>query len=142
MRIVSAGQLNLFKRKNQRGLRAPPPLEFAVQCALADTLRRWADPRWWWSHLPSGEKRDVVTGARLKRAGLRRGLPDFMFLSALGDTAWLELKRPDGRLSPEQAAFLDFCRGRGDHVLMARSYDDAIALLQDIGVLPKTIKVQ
>jgi hypothetical protein len=142
MRIASAGQLNLFKGKRQRGLRPPPPLEFATQCALADTLQRWGNPEWFWSHLPSGDKRHPITAMRLKRMGLRRGLPDFIFLCSDGHTAWLELKRPNGKLSVEQAAFLDFCQARGDSVLLARTYDDAVALLQDLGVLPRTVKPQ
>jgi hypothetical protein len=38
-------------------------------------------PGWQWTHLPFGEKRSAVTGARLKRMGTKRGWPDFILLS-------------------------------------------------------------
>ena len=143
MRIASLGQLHLFKGKRQRGIAAPPPREFATQCALADTLKRWCNPDWWYTALPFGEYRTPATANRLKRMGVRGGLPDFLFLHKLGDTAWLELKRGKlGRLSVEQAMMLEYLTHRGDIMLMALSYAEAVAMLQDIGILPKTIKVQ
>ena len=143
MRIASLGQLHLFKGKRQRGVTPPPPREFATQCALADTLKRWCNPDWWYTALPFGEYRTPATAKRLQRMGVRGGLPDFLFLHKLGDTAWLELKRGKlGRVSPDQAAMFEYLGARGDIMLMALSYADAVAMLQDIGVLPRTIKVQ
>jgi hypothetical protein len=143
MRVASLGQLHLFKGKHQRGVIPPPPREFATQCALADTLKRWCNPDWWYTALPFGEYRTPATANRLKRMGVRGGLPDFLFLHKLGDTAWLELKRGKlGRVSPDQAAMFEYLGARGDIMLMALNYAEAIAMLQDIGVLPRTIKVQ
>lgn len=142
MRVAGTGQLHLFNRR-QRGVTPPPPREFATQCALADTLKRWCNPDWWYTALPFGEYRTPATANRLKRMGVRGGLPDFIFLHKRGDTAWLELKRGKlGRLSPDQAAMFEYLGARGDIMLMALSYADAVAMLQDIGVLPRTLKVQ
>ena len=143
MRIAGAGQLHLFKGRRQKPVAPPPPREFATQCALADTLKRWCNPDWWYTALPFGEYRTPATATRLQRMGVRGGLPDFVFLHRLGDTAWLELKRGKlGRLSPDQATMFEYLGARGDIMLMALSYADAVAMLQDIGVLPRTIKVQ
>ena len=141
MRVASL-QLHLFRR-GHKPVKPPPPREFATQCALADTLKRWCNPDWWYTALPFGEYRTPATANRLKRMGVRGGLPDFVFLHKLGDTAWLELKRGKlGRVSPDQAAMFEYLGARGDIMLMALSYADAVAMLQDIGVLPRTIKVQ
>lgn len=142
---VAAGprQLSLFKGKRQRGVAPPPPLEFSTQCALADTLKRWCLPAWWWSALPFGEYRTPATAGRLARMGVKGGLPDFLFLGMMGETAWLELKRGKlGRVSPDQAAMFEYLARRGDIVMLATSYDEAVGMLQDVGILPKTIKPQ
>jgi hypothetical protein len=143
MRVASLGQLHLFKGKRQRGVTPPPPREFATQCALADTLRLCCEPSWWWTALPFGEFRTPATAGRLKRMGVRPGLPDFIFIHKDRMIAWLELKRGKiGRLSVDQAMMLEYLSRRGDIVMMATSYDEAIAMLQDAAILPRTIKVQ
>ena len=144
MRVASGPrQLSLWKGKRQRGITPPPPREFATQCALADTLKRWCNPQWWYTALPFGEYRTPATANRLQRMGVRGGLPDFVFLGMLGDTAWLELKRGKlGRLSPDQAAMFEYLARRGDMVMLATSYEEAVAMLQDASILPRTIKVQ
>jgi len=141
---VAAGprQLNLFKSARQRGVAPPAPREFATQCALADTLRLCCDPAWWWGALPFGEYRTPATAGRLKRMGVRGGLPDFLFMHKLGDTAWLELKRGKvGRLSPDQAAMFEYLARRGDAVMLATSYAEAVMALQDVGILPRSLKL-
>jgi hypothetical protein len=141
---VSAGprQLSLFKGKRQRGLAVPPPREFSTQCALADTLRLCCNPEWFWTALPFGEYRTPATAGRLKRMGVRGGLPDFVFLHALGQTAWLELKRGTaGRVSETQESLFRYLTRRGDVVMLARSYSDAVMALQDAGILPRSIKL-
>jgi len=144
MRVASGPrQLSLWKGRRQKGIAAPPPLEFATQCALADTLKRWCKPEWWYTALPFGEYRTPSTANRLQRAGVRPGLPDFLFLGMRGDTCWLELKRGRlGRLSPDQAMMFEYLARRGDTVILASSYEEAVAALQDVGILPRTIKPQ
>jgi hypothetical protein len=78
---VSARQLHLFKSRRQRGILAPAPNEYQLHCAVADTVKRWIMPGWIYTHIASGEKRDQVTAARLKRMGVTAGFPDLVCLS-------------------------------------------------------------
>ena len=90
-------QLSLFKGRKQRGVAPPPPKEFALHCAVADTVRRWILPGWIWTHFPAGEARSAITGARLKRMGLARGFPDLLFFHAGRHVrlSGIETARPD-----------------------------------------------
>jgi hypothetical protein len=144
------GQLSLFKGKRQRGTRPPPPKEFALHCAVADTVRRWILPGWIWSHFPAGEARphEVIrgervslTGARLQRMGLNPGFPDFQFFHLQGRCCFLELKRQGGDLSEEQVAIAKHLIRAGHGYLMTNSFDDAIATLVDWRIL-RGMKVQ
>jgi hypothetical protein len=144
---MSGRQLHLFKSRRQRGVAAPPPLEFAVHCAVADTLRRWATPGWIWTHLPMGELRDAVTGARLKRMGVQPGWPDLILIPPAGPKFWqrphfLELKRRGGKLTEHQAGFALWCKLNGCPHAVADSYEAAVKILQRWGALMDRVKVQ
>jgi hypothetical protein len=144
---MSGRQLHLFRARNQRGVAAPPPLEFAVHCAVADTLRRWATPGWIWTHLPMGELRDAVTGARLKRMGVQPGWPDLILIPPAGPKFWqrphfLELKRRGGKLTEHQAGFALWCKLNGCPHAVADSYEAAVKILQRWGALMDRVKVQ
>jgi hypothetical protein len=150
-------QLHLFRSNRQRGKRAPPPLEFALHCQVADTLRRWTSHGWIFTHLPMGEHRDAVTGSRLKRMGVSPGWPDFIFIPPVFPANarsredpgvpprphFLELKRAGrGRLSEAQADFAAWCVANGCPHAVAHSYDEAVKILQAWGVLRSGLKVQ
>jgi hypothetical protein len=147
------GQLNLFKGKRQRGTSAPPAVEFAECCVLADTIDRWIMPRWKWTHLPFGEHRDHAvnprtgkryspSGQRLQRMGTKRGWPDYIFVGPDRSVFWLEMKRSKGgHLSDEQrdvGAHLVAC---GFAYLCTNSVNEAIRALVDLGIL-RRIAVQ
>lgn len=136
------GQLNLFKGKRQRGTAAPPPLEFASHCFIADLLKRWCSRDWRYTHMPAGEHRQAVTAARLKRMGVMPGWPDFQFAGPDRQMFFLELKRRRGRLSCEQAELRAHLEGCGFGVLVTDSVDEAIRMLKAIGILPRAIEVQ
>lgn len=148
------GQLNLFKGKRQRGIQAPPPLEFASHVFLADVIRRWIMPQWKWTHLPLGEERDhkinpktgkrwSPTGARLKRMGVNPGWPDFVFVGPNHAIFWLELKRlRGGHVSEDQAAVAAHLVACGFSLLITNSVDDAIAELKALGILRSNFEVQ
>jgi hypothetical protein len=141
MRVASAGQLHLFRRGPPE--RVPPALEFATACALADTLKRSARADWQWSAFPAGELRSQATGERLRRMGLAKGWPDYLFVSPAGQLHFLELKRGTrGRLTDEQAAFRDWCVAHAVPWQLARSYDEAIAAVAAWGALKHKVEPQ
>jgi hypothetical protein len=140
--MITGKQFSLFKGKRQRGVAPPPPLEFALHATLADICRRWINPRWRFSHLPFGEKRDVATGARLKRLGVTPGWPDFLFVGPGAQVFWLELKRPkSGRLSEAQGDIIGHLVACGFGVLVTTSIDDAVATLKQAGILRANVEV-
>jgi hypothetical protein len=124
------GQLSLFASSRQRGRKPPRAYEFAVHCLVADTLARWAEPGWDWTHFPAGELRDRVTASRLKRMGLKPGWPDFVLLDPEGRFHGLELKRKGNTLTEAQVAFLDRSRARGTAYEVAWSAREAIDILK------------
>jgi len=56
-------------------------------------------------HTPNSERRDKITGAKLKGMGTRPGMPDMTLLFPGARTAFIELKSGAGRLSEAQKRF-------------------------------------
>jgi hypothetical protein len=146
------GQLSLFKSKRQRGTQLPPPKEFTTHVMLADTIRRWILPRWYWFHYPAGELREhrinpktgkswSPTGARLQRMGAKSGVSDFGFFHASGSVCWLELKRKGNVVTEEQSDFLAFMGACGHGVALCWSYEEAVQTLVEWKIL-RGIEVQ
>lgn len=136
-------QLSLFKGKRQRGVRAPPPLEFASHVVIADICRRWLMPHWRFTHMPMGERRDKVTAIKLHRMGVTPGWPDFGFFGPHCSVFWLELKRArTGRLSEAQIDLHAFLAACGHGYLCTASVRDAIETLKALGIVRAGIEVQ
>lgn len=144
--MITERQLHLFRSRRERGVAPPAPLEFAVHCAVADTLRRWATPGWIWTHIPLGERRETVTGARLKRMGTQAGWPDFILIAPRDYHAprpyFLELKRRGATLTEHQAGFALWCKLNDCPHAVADSYDAAVKILQGWGALMSRVHVQ
>lgn len=128
-------QLHLFKSKRQRGTPLPRAKEYELHCTVADALRRWCSPFWRYTHIPAGEKRDMVTAMRLKRMGVVAGFPDFVFAGPDAQVFWLELKRPGGRLSEGQSEIALHLIKCGFGYLCTDDYGDAIGTLCDRGIV-------
>jgi hypothetical protein len=143
---MSGRQLHLFRARNQRGVAAPPPLEFELHCAVADTLRRWGTPGWIFSHIPLGEERTTAAGARLKRMGTAPGWADLIMLAPRGHPIqrphFLELKRRGGKLTEHQAGFALWCKLNDCPHEVADSYEAAVKTLRAWGALMHRVKVQ
>jgi VRR-NUC domain-containing protein len=140
-------QLHLFKSSRQRGVAVDVRgSEFQLQCAVADTLKRWAAPNWVYTHIPLGEERTTAAGARLKRMGTMPGFPDFILLPPAGapepHAHFLELKRQGGKLSELQASFQLWCMLNGYPFAVADSYEAALAILQQWGAVRTGVHVQ
>ena len=87
---VTARQLHLFKSRRQRGTLPPAPSEYQLHCAVVDTVKRWIIPGWIFTRIASGEKRDPVTAARLKRMEVTAGFPDLAFFDPHGEVCFIE----------------------------------------------------
>jgi VRR-NUC domain len=103
--------------------------EAQLQRAICDHLRLRAKPDVLWLHVPNGERRDKITGAKLKRMGVLAGASDFLLWHE-GHSFALELKSPGGRLSQAQLEFLARFNDAGGHSACAEGLDRAIAVLE------------
>lgn len=85
-----------------------------------------------WSATMNGVRVSLGVRATLRAQGLRPGVFDFVFIPLVGpmagQTFWLELKAPKGRLTDEQAVLMDvlYPAGRG---AQARTLEQVCAAL-------------
>jgi hypothetical protein len=131
-------QLGLFKGRRQRGTAPPTPRENELHTRLVQLIDRWPAPgsKWIYTHIASGEKRDIVTAARLKRMGVKRGWPDFIFVDeASRRVFFLELKRRGQQPSEEQWRIALHLESAGCEYRWTDDLREAIAWLKDLGVL-------
>lgn len=108
--------------------------EAAIHAAVCDHLRLRAKPDVLWLHCPNGERRDRITGAKLKRMGVLAGASDLL-LWHQGRSFALELKAPRGRPSEAQLDFLARFNEAGGHTCVAEGLDRALKVLECWGVL-------
>lgn len=83
--------------------------------------------------VPNGGTRGVAEAGRLKRGGVRPGVPDVCApIPVEGYPAlWIEFKFGSGKLSDEQIKFTNLLHSLGHCVRVARSSEQAIKILQD-----------
>lgn len=76
--------------------------------------------------VPNGGKRDKVTGAKLKRQGVRAGVSDLIFLYPTINYpfAGIELKTTDGTQKKEQKVFQKSVESVGGLYILIRSFDE------------------
>ena len=94
-----------------------------------------------WCHVPNGGHRHLAVAAKLKRMGVKAGVPDFLVFdpppgmpSAVGVA--LELKAHGGRVSKQQRGWLDDLQDRRWLAMVALGAGDAITRLRACGYLP------
>jgi hypothetical protein len=84
-------------------------------------------------HVPNGERRDPVTGARLKAMGVRAGVPDLLLWS-YGSHFQIELKAGQRRPSAAQDLWRGMMATHDCDVHVCRSIDEVEAALRAEGV--------
>jgi hypothetical protein len=109
--------------------------ESLLQEAVVALLRFNAAPDVIWYAVPNGEYRSKRTGARLKKQGVVAGVADLAIVAPDGQAAFLELKTPSGRLSPQQKAFRSLCEANGAPYAVATTLDEARHVLAGWGAL-------
>jgi hypothetical protein len=109
--------------------------EYAEQCALI-TWAGLVQGRWpelaLLFHIPNGGARDRVTGAQLKAAGVKAGVPDLCL--PVARHGWhglfIELKVGDNEPSAQQVRWLDDLAAQGYLALVCRGWDEAREALE------------
>jgi len=102
--------------------------------ALVKHLQVRTKPGVFWCHIPNGEYRAKVTAAILSGMGVKRGVPDLLFIDN-GKTFFLELKREGGRRSDAQNAVHAELRRAGAVVDTACGLDEALDVLEAWGLI-------
>ena len=90
-----------------------------------------------WEHSPLGGKRNLFAAIKFKRMGAKAGRLDLRFRwnDATGrNTAWLEIKAPDGSTNEAQDKFIAECATLGDICAVVESRKEAYAVLKAWGL--------
>lgn len=86
-------------------------------------------------HVPNGGARDKRTGARLKAAGVKSGVPDLHLPVARGGYIglWVELKRSDrtNHTNDKQNAWIDALRAEGHRVEVCYGASEAKRVIRE-----------
>lgn len=90
------------------------------QTCFMDFIRLKAIPKHpachWIHHIPNGGKRTPKEGARMKRLGVKKGVPDIFwpYKGINGESGiYLEFKEMGQQQSDEQREFESFCKNQG-----------------------------
>jgi hypothetical protein len=139
--MTRAAALPLFPargRPRPSAWREPPTPEEKIHAAVVELLRWAIAPGWIAYHPANGEWRGPhgkKVGARLKALGVLPGVPDLILWAPGGMAHGLEIKSRTGRLSVAQKAFRANCDAYGRPYAVARSLDEAAAILAAWGAL-------
>lgn len=81
--------------------------------------------------IPNGGNRNAITGAMLKREGVRPGLPDIALMHSSNDChgLFIELKRRGGKVSPAQSVWIDRLNQAGYLAVVCYSANEAIDVI-------------
>ena len=107
--------------------------EEQVQRAIVEWLR-WIEPDCKWLHIPNGGARTKAEAGILKALGVEAGAPDLHLCLNGGWCAYIEIKKPGGRVTPEQTAFRNKCERRGARWALAESIEDVERIFHQWGV--------
>lgn len=106
-----------------------------LQRAIVAHLRLRGNPDCIWFHPMNSAPVSKRTAGRFKALGVVSGVSDLVFTLADGRSAYMELKAPGGRLSPEQRAFMDKCQRLGVEFCICYDIDTALSVLEAWGII-------
>ncbi len=123
----------LLKLRKVKREQLPCPKEEQEQMALANFLDRTFYDQWF--HVPNEGKKTVAYHAKMKRQGLKKGVPDNFIMRPVRGApgAVIELKRVrGGSTSDEQKKWLGTLQAFGWITYVAKGADDAIRFLREV----------
>jgi hypothetical protein len=152
MTVVPFQQRDLFTKRWRKVVFAQKEAT-SLHIPLVSMLRaaRCIRPNVLWRHVPNGEHRDPRTAAKLKAMGVMPGCADLEFHWIEKDPDYpdrmrrrvlhLELKLPGRSSSEAQLVYALAVRLLGDDYEVARSVDEAIAILGEHGLISRGVEV-
>lgn len=108
--------------------------EHAIQTAIMSYLDEALPASYRAFAIPNGGKRDRITGAIMKREGVKAGVPDIAIVRNGGAVAFIEVKTAKGRLSNSQTEWRDWCGANSVPWALCRGVGDVQAALLDWNV--------
>ena len=112
--------------------RRPRQLEHNIQCAVVLSCRllerKYPELRGLYA-IPNGSQRHIVTAVKLKREGVRPGIPDLCLPLPIPKVCaglYIELKSPDGKVSLNQKDFMEYLQWAGYKAIVCYSAQEAI----------------
>lgn len=138
MRMAESDLSAFNAREKSRGnvkplkLTKPEPTEAAVLSSILRALR--IHPAVVWSHRMNSGAGKLQVGkshSQFIRFGFK-GCPDIIGQLKTGHALLIEVKRPSGRVAPEQASFIERARDNGAVAFVARSVADVFAVLDGV----------
>ena len=132
-------RFNILPKKHQKksgSKKVYCPLEEKEQ----ETIAQYLDiKKFCWIHVPNGGNRDVITGAKLKRQGVKAGFPDIQIFDAPISEGKkyrgliIELKRREGgRLRENQKEWIEELRARNWLCYVAHGAMDGIEFIEGL----------
>lgn len=125
-------------KKNKKDSGSTPamesPTEHQIQCAVIDFCALKGIPIF---AIPNGGDRHVAVAVKLKKEGVKSGVPD-LFIPVIRPNfggMFLEMKRKGGKLSDVQKFWLNQLEEEGYRVKVAFSVDEAIKAIEDYTAL-------
>lgn len=78
-------------------------------------------------HIPNGGKRNIATAARLKREGVKAGVPDLCLPVPRGGWhgLYIEMKAPKGTVSENQKWWIEALRKQGYYAVVCYGWEAA-----------------
>lgn len=111
------------------------PKEHQIQTGVVQLLAFTAKPGVFWFHPANEGRRAPRSGAFLKRMGMLPGVSDLVIVLPGGKVCFLELKAPGGEIGLHQITFAERCEATGAPYAIARSTEEAHAILTKWGAL-------
>lgn len=117
-------------------MKALQPTEHQIQSAFIDytRIRALQDSLWsMWIAVPNGGFRHLRTAQRLRKEGVKPGVPDTFWPIMRGQFGglWIEFKASKGRISDYQEMWIERLRLCGYRVDVCRSVGEAVEVAED-----------
>ncbi|WP_151746335.1 VRR-NUC domain-containing protein [Acinetobacter soli] len=80
-------------------------------------------------HIPNGGSRNIIEATKLKKMGVKAGVPDLQLIVTNGEVhgLWIELKAQKGKLQPSQQIMIQRLEAQGYMCKVCFGADEAIS---------------